>query len=151
MRRAAIIYAPGDGAIAALAAELARAFDPGEYEVRLKQAGEAHLPDLAAAEVILLGSQPEGRSAVHPEFAEIVRALRGINLAGRAAGLFAVGSRKTAEALRKALKDTDVEMAAEDLVQEPGDVHRQGEKARQWARAVAVLLERARVPAEQER
>ena len=151
MRQVSIIYAPGDGAVAALAEELARTFDPGEFQVRLKRADEAHMPDLAAAEVILLGSQPEGRSAVHSGFAEIVRALRGINLAGRAAGIFVVGSRKTAEALRKALKDTDIEVAAEDLLLEPGDGHRHGERARQWVRSVTVLLERSRIPAEQER
>ncbi len=151
MRQAAIIYSPGDGAVAALAAELGRAFDPGEYQVRLKEAGEAHMPDFAAADVVLLGSQPEGRAAIHSDFAEIARSLRGINLAGRVAGLFAVGSRKTLETLRKALKDTDIRVASEDLILEPGEGHRQGEKAKSWVRSVAGLAERSRAAAEQER
>ncbi len=141
MRRATIIYAPADSAVAALAAEMEHAFDPNQFRVRMKEAAQAAVPDLAAADVILLGSQPDGRAAVHRGFNEIIRSLRGINLAGRVAGLFAVGSRKTLEVLRRALKDSDVLIAAEEFVLEPGAGDRHGEKAGAWVRSIVELLE----------
>lgn len=138
MRRASIIYAPRDSAIAALAAELERAFDSRHYIIRIKDASKVAVPDLAAADIILIGSMPEGRSVVHPSFAEILRALKGVNLAGRVAGIFAVGSRKTSEALRRALEDSDVILADEELILEMDTENRHVERARSW---VQMLIE----------
>jgi flavodoxin len=149
VHHACIIHAPGDGAVAALAAELERALKNGQYVVKVKPAAVAVIPDLAAADVVLLGAGPEGRSAVHADFSELIRSLKGVSLAGRLAGVFSTGSSKACEALRRALKDSEITLCNDDLVLDSGTSERNGDKVDAWIRSVMRSLEehlRSRVP-----
>jgi hypothetical protein len=114
MFRAAVIYAPA--ALQAAAERVSASLDRKRFKVSVKTAGEASVPDLAAADLVLLGSSPEGRAALPQEFAEILRALAGINLAGRVAGVFAEGSDAPLAAWKKALMDSGILLRSENLL-----------------------------------
>ncbi len=109
MLRAAVIYAPD--ALQAAAERVSASLDRKRFQVSVKPAGEAAAPDLAAADLLLLGSSAQGRTALPREFAEILRALAGINLAGRVAGVFAEGSDAPLAAWKKALRDSGIRLA----------------------------------------
>ncbi len=108
MLRAAVIYAPA--ALQTVAERIAASLERKRFQVNLKPAGQASIPDLAAADLVLLGSSAQGRAALPAEFAEILRALSGINLAGRVGGVFAAGSDAPLTAWKKALKDCGIRL-----------------------------------------
>jgi hypothetical protein len=120
MFRAAVIYAPA--ALRAAADRIAAALDRKRFKVSLKAAREASLPDLAAADLVLLGSSAQGRTALPQEFAEILRALPGVNLAGRVAGVFAEGSDAPLAAWKKALQDSGIRLEPGSLLRADGAV-----------------------------
>ncbi len=109
MLRAAVIYAPA--ALQPAAERISASLDRKRFQVSVKPAGESGAPDLAAADLVLLGSSAQGRAALPQEFAEILRALAGINLAGRVAGVFAEGSDAPLAAWKKALRDSGIRLA----------------------------------------
>jgi flavodoxin len=108
MLRAAVIYAPA--ALQAAAERVSASLDRKRFQVNVKPAGEAAAPDLAAADLVLLGSSAQGRAGLPREFAEILRALEGINLAGRVAGVFAEGGDAPLAAWKKALRDSGIRL-----------------------------------------
>ena len=110
MFRAAVIYAPSSRED--VAERISASLDRKRFRVSVKPAGQASIPDLAAADLVLLGSsaQAQGRAALPAEFAEILRALSGINLAGRVAGIFAAGGDAPLAAWKKALKDCGIRL-----------------------------------------
>ena len=108
MYRGVIIYAPETNQMDRLVARLRECFDRDRFKVEVKTAGQAAVPDLARADLFLLGSLPEGKDPIHPDFAEILRALSGITLAGRVGGLFTVDSEATLAAFRRALQDCEL-------------------------------------------
>jgi len=116
MFRAAVIYAPADGPVQALADRIAKSLAGSRIAVSLKPAASASISDLAACDLILLGCASQGKSPIHSDFAEIVRALAGINLAGRVAGVFALASEAALLAWKKALKDTDIRLEPDNLL-----------------------------------
>jgi len=116
MYRAVIIYAPAGDRMQQLAHRLEECFDAGSYGVQVKAAGRAAMPDLTAADLFLLGSLPDGEKPIHPDFSEILRALGGITLAGRVAGLFSVDSEPTLEAFRRAVKDCELVLSDQSFL-----------------------------------
>mgnify|MGYP000066165156 CR=1 FL=1 len=136
MLRAAVIYAPDEAPMRDLAQRVAAALDRGRFVVVVKPAAQAAIPDLAASDLVLLGSAAQGAAAVHSDFAELLRALSGVNLAGRVAGLFSSGGEAALLALKKALKDTDIHLAAENLL--PAGHARSGRRIAEW---IALLTE----------
>jgi flavodoxin len=141
MFRAAVIYAPSGQPMKSLAERVAAALDRRRFAVTLKPAAQATIPDLSASDLLLLGAAPEGKAAVHSEFAELLRALAGINLAGRVAGLFTSAGEATLQALKKALKDTDVLLAPENLLL--ADQARGSKGLAKWLGSLARQLESA--------
>jgi flavodoxin len=117
MFRVAVIYAPA--ALQAAAERIADSLDRQRFRVLVKPADQASVPDLAAADLVLLGSSAQGRAALPAEFAEIVRALSGIDLSGRVAGVFAAGSDAPLAAWKKALKDSGIRLE-ESLLRSDG-------------------------------
>ena len=114
MFRAAVIYAPT--AMGTLAEKVAASLDRKRFQVSVKPASEASITDLAAADLVLLGSSAQGRAALPPEFAEILRSLGGINLAGRVGGVFAAGGEAPLAAWKKALKDCELRLGQESFL-----------------------------------
>ncbi len=123
MYRAAVIYAPEEDRVRTVAQAAAAALDARGVRVTLKEAVNAGIPDLTASDLIFLGCCSDDVGPIHHEFAEMVRALSGVNLAGRVAGVFGVDSPQTPRAFREALRDSEVtlEGGAELAVQGPAD------------------------------
>ena len=110
MYRGVIIYAPAEAQLEQLVRRLADCFDDEQFKIAACSADQAGVPDLAGADIFLLASLPAGRQPIHPDFAEILRALRGITLAGRVGGAISVGSEPTVQAFRLALRDCELDL-----------------------------------------
>jgi hypothetical protein len=115
MYRGVIIYAPAEELMNQLVRRLADCFDGEQFKVEIETADQAAIPDLTRADVFLLASLPSGLQPIHPDFAEILRALQGITLAGRVGGAFSVDSEPTVRAFRQALQDCELALPDENF------------------------------------
>ena len=112
MDRVAILYSTKSGEKEEAILSLAGAFQKLKYRVSVKKAGEAAITDVLAAEIVVLGSGSDG--PIDPAFGEIHRALNGVNLAGRIAGILDFDNGSGA-AFRESLKDTDIDIFTDRL------------------------------------
>jgi len=124
--RAVVIHAASDPGMQQLVGALESALAGMGCSVSSKPAAQAQTPDLAAADLVLLGSAPEADRPVHRDFAELLRALRGMTLAGGAVGCFSPGAESTLQALRQALQDCEVPLPEGFLFKARG-AHRAGD------------------------
>jgi flavodoxin len=134
IRKAVILYAPEGQEYRIPAEELGRSLAQVNLDVKVKAAKDAGIPDILAADVILLGSLTNGRGEVHEHFAEIVRAFEGINLAGRLAGLISYDEGDSHKIFEEALRDTDISVFAENLTVETA--HTDAERIKSWAERI---------------
>jgi len=114
MYRGVIIFAPEEPYMEQLARRIGDSLDSNSFKVEIKPAVQAEVPDLAAADFFVLGSSPQGDRPIHEDFDEILRALRGMTLAGRVGGVFAVASDRTLKAFDRALRDCELNMPEEN-------------------------------------
>ncbi len=112
-----VIYAPEKSRSAEAAQRIGALLKKRKYSVVIKEAASTSMPDLAAADIILFGSSVgnsrPARTFLHPDYGELARSLKGVNLAGRVVGLFSEEDRVFA-ALEKALGDTGVALGKEN-------------------------------------
>ncbi len=113
MYQAVIIYASGQTGVEKLAAEIQAQCGKKKVSVRAKAAKEARIPDLAAADLVFIGSDSQGGRPVHPDFAELNRSLSGVNLAPRVAGVFTAKDEPSLKAVRKILADSEIDLSVE--------------------------------------
>ena len=111
MYRGVIIYAPAGAGMEQFVRRLEECIDRERLKVETKPAVQAAIPDLAAADLFLLGSLPEGQNPIHSDFSEILRALSGVTLAGRIGGVFSMNSPPTLSAFRDALRDCELDLS----------------------------------------
>ena len=121
MYRLTILYAPEDEEYAGPAKQLGDAFSELGLDVVVKAAKNAGIPDILAADIVIFGSSVF-KPYLHPHFAEMVRAFKGINLAGKFAGFLSYGDNNAPKLFRKALRDTDIFEFRRDLVISSGGV-----------------------------
>ena len=138
-----IAYAPDTSDMRRIVDQVRGAFEATAFTVTVKNAAESLVPDLAGADLLVFGLQKAGGGEIPVGFSELVRSLKGANLAGRAAAIFSVGSEKASARLRKALRDTDVTVSDEDPVFGDPKPARQADIP-EWARRVAAFFEAAR-------
>jgi hypothetical protein len=110
MYRGVIIYAPAEQVMEQLVRRLADCFDSDRFTVATCSADQAAIPDLAGADIFLLASLPSGGQPIHSHFTELLRALRGITLAGKVGGAVSIDSADTVRAFRQALKDCELDL-----------------------------------------
>ncbi|MBN1834686.1 MAG: hypothetical protein JW820_02485 [Spirochaetales bacterium] len=108
MYQAAVVYAPASPEMSAVTDRVVQQLRQERLKVVRKEASQASIPDLTAADLVVLGSAAQGKVPIDRDFAEILRALKGISLAPRAVGVFALGSQETLDAFAKALADCEV-------------------------------------------
>jgi flavodoxin len=113
MSRVIILYAPEDQSMINSANNIRAAFENEGCETAVKAAESAAMPDIAAADILILGSLPKGKKPIHPDFKEITRALQGINLAGKTAGIFTLDQENTITSFRDILHDSDITLCDE--------------------------------------
>jgi flavodoxin len=138
-----IAYAPDTNDTRRIVDQVRGAFDATAFTVTVKNAADSLLPDLAGADLLVFGLQKAEGGEIPADFSELVRSLKGANLAGRVASIFSVGSEKASARLRKALRDTDVSVSDEDPVFGGQKSARQADVA-EWARKVTAFFEDVR-------
>ena len=139
MYRVAVLFAPAS--LAVLAEAVAGSFPKRKFDATPTAMSSADVSYLNGADLVVLVAGPgEGgaQTAPHRDFAETQRALDGMNLAGRVAGIVAVGSHAVASAvesaLRASLDASEATAAVADCQLERGD---ELADARRWARSLA--------------
>ncbi len=116
MFNVAIIYAPQKSELKDLAEIIKDSFNSKNFKVISKSASQAGIPDIAAAEILILAASSSGSSPIHSDFSEILRALNGINLAGRLAGFCAVNTSDALEAFNAVFNDSEAVIGPELLL-----------------------------------
>jgi flavodoxin len=123
MHKVLVLWAPDTTENRKIIASVTEAFGATKLMPIVKKAGDSTIADITAADIVVFGTQRTDASELPPEYAEYLRAFKGITLAGRTAGFFSVGPEKATTRLRKALKDTEIAQLEEDplfLDQRPG-------------------------------
>jgi flavodoxin len=120
MKRAIIIYAPDDAGLKNAAERIKQTLSNEKYPADIKTSKEASITDIAASDVIIVGFKG-AKKKVHPDFAGIDRALRGINLAGRIAAYFSTEHEDAMEHFRKSFRDSDIAIFETPLILSPGE------------------------------
>jgi len=114
MHSVLITYAP-DTAENRKTVDLVRgAFAALHHRVSVKKALDSHIPDIADSDLVIFGMQKTSTGEPHADFAELARAFKGVNLAGRAAGFFSFGTEKATSRMRRMLKDSDISQSEDD-------------------------------------
>lgn len=116
MLRVCILYAPDEIGLRRLAESLQKAFDHKKFILTVKGAAKANMADITAAQAVIFGCRGLGSLAIHPDFAEFVRAFSGVNLSGRSAAIFMEKDTATYLEFAAALKDTDIALFDEPLL-----------------------------------
>jgi flavodoxin len=114
MNRVIILYAPDTPELTQAADKIKRALAPEDFNVEVKASKQGSIQDLAASDLIIAGFK-DAKKWPHPDFAEINRALSGINLAGRVAGVFGTDTDGMIENFRKSFSDSDITIYADAL------------------------------------
>jgi len=107
MSNVVILYAPEKNAIKEQAKAMAQAIDGKEFAVTVKSAAKSHIPDLAAADIMIFGSREENAAESESEYREILRACEGVNFAGKVAAIAGKTGSSFDSQLKKILSDTD--------------------------------------------
>lgn len=137
--RAAVIHAATDPRMQQLVGEVDSVLTGMGCKVAVKQAAGAKAPDLAAADLVLLGSSPDGARPIHADFTELLRELAGMTLAGRAVGAFSLDADSTLRGFREALGDCEVPLPDASFLKAGGGT-REGDLAA-WLRPLVQQAE----------
>jgi len=138
-----ILWAPDSAETRKVAETVRAAFNEGRFKTILKKADESSIVDVAAADVVIFGVQKSGSAEVPPEYSELLRVFKGVTLAGRAAGVFSVGSEKASSKMKKSLKDTEVALFEEDALFS-NEKQDKASDVGDWARKLAGFFQEVR-------
>ena len=138
-----ILWAPDSAETRKVAESVRAAFNEGKYKTKLKKADESSIVDVAAADVVIFGLQKSGAAEVPSEYSELMRIFKGVNLAGRAAGVFSVGTEKASTKVKKSLKDTEIALFEEDPLF-PSEKPEKTQGISDWARKLAGFFQEVR-------
>jgi flavodoxin len=132
-----ISYAPDSQENRKSVEEVQAAFDSSQFKTVVKKAAESAVTDLAGADIVLFCSEKTGSSEMHPDFAEIARASKGANFAGKTAGFFSFGSEKACSKLRKALHDSNISLFDDEPA--VGEKDQKSTDLKEWAGRLAAF------------
>ena len=110
------------------------------HRVNVKKAPESSIPDIADTDLVVFGVQKTPTGEPHPEFSELLRSFKGVNLAGRAAGFFSFGTEKASSRMRRILEDTGISRSEEDPVFNDQKGNRSTE-IEEWAKRLSQFLQ----------
>jgi hypothetical protein len=127
-----LLYAPDSKELQKLADAVTQSFKQKDVTASAKPASASGIPDILASDVILFGLAGQDIDPKKTDFAEMFRAFRGINLAGKFAGLLVIDDNDSPAIFRDALKDTDIDIFTEELPVSSTDFKRA--RIRSWAR-----------------
>ena len=110
-----ISFAPNDNSLNKICDDIASNFEKNQQEVKILSAKSTTMPDLSASDIVILCSAKENSNSVHSDFKEIRRSLKGINLAGRVAGLLSFSSEDVTKTLTSDFKDSDISVFPDSI------------------------------------
>ena len=123
MYNVVVLWAPDSADNRRIVDMVARALEQTKVTLRMKNASEATISDLTAADILVFGAQKVPTGDAPSEYADLLRIFRGITFAGRTAGFFSMGTDKATVRLRRALKETEIQQLEDDPLftdQKPG-------------------------------
>ncbi len=103
--------------------------DNDDVTPRKKSGNKASIVDINASEIVIFASTSNGRGGVNDNFRDIVRALSGVNLAGRLLGIISFDGEDTYKAIKDIFKDTCINYFEEPF---PHDGERNLQLVKNW-------------------
>ncbi len=138
-----ILWGPDSAETRKVVEAVRGALNEGRFKTTAKKATESSIVDIAAADMVIFGLRKAGASEVPPEFSDLMRIFKGVTLAGRAAGIFSVGTEKASSRIRKSLKDTEVALFDDDPLFSDEKPEKLSEVS-EWARKLAGFFQEVR-------
>jgi hypothetical protein len=114
MHNVLVLYAPDGEAARSAAARVSDAFDGSRFTVTARPAGTSHIPNLAAADLVVFATEAGASQGLPSDWNELVRAFAGVNLAAKVGGILSLGKTGDAAGIRKALRDTEITLLADE-------------------------------------
>ena len=111
-----IIYSPYNARLKKFSKKLAKMFNTQQYAVKTQEACKTSVPDITASDIIFFGTDEYGDQFMKGDFSELNRALSGINLAPRHAGIFSYTAPHALSSLERMIADTGMTVAEEKPV-----------------------------------
>ena len=116
MHNVLVLYAPDTEEARREVARVTAAFDATRFAATARPAGAAHIPDIAASDIVLFVTATGTPRGLPSDWNELVRALSGVNLASRMGGILSLGAARNGAGIREALRETDMSLFAEEPV-----------------------------------
>lgn len=110
-----ILFAPQDDVLKDICENLGSHFDANQYQIKILSANKSSMPDLSAADIIILSSAKGKTKANHSDYNEIIRSAQGINFAGRTAGFLSFSSEGLFEKFSADFNDSEISIFPEVL------------------------------------
>lgn len=110
-RKVLVIYESSSSSLKDMAKRIGSICE-GRAQVKIRPAKDVAIPELLAADAYFFGAD----TPASPEFAEIDRVLRGMNLAGRRCAFFSEASPKALDYLSLMTKDSELKASPERLL-----------------------------------
>ncbi len=111
-----ILYTPEKDIINEYVSVLCDVFGKNGIKVTKKNANDAAITDILSSDIVIFGAEDESGTKTQFHFKEIIRSLKGINLAGRFAGFISFNKKSTSLTFKKALSDTDIILFKDELI-----------------------------------
>ena len=116
MHRVLMLYAPRDGSARDSMEKVSACFESERFVTHVRSAHGSSVADICASDILIIGVRTEDGIAVPPDFVDISRALAGINLAGRMAGIVSIGSQRGVAGFETMLRDSEIGIVSRSLV-----------------------------------
>jgi flavodoxin len=134
MYQLSVLYTPETEENKKLINNLVELFVKKDFKARVKKANDSSIVDILSSNIFIFGLNQESAANLPPEFKEIIRALSGVNLAGRVSAFISFGEEELSSLFKKALKDTNTFIYEDELIFFNGKIEKK--RLKNWASAL---------------
>jgi flavodoxin len=127
----AILYTPEKDIIKEYISVFSSVFEKNGIKVSIINAGNALITDIISSNIVIFGAEDETEKKTQSDFKEIIRALKGVNLAGRFCGFISFNKKSTSLVFKKALSDTGIGIFKDELILDSVKINKKFVKS--WA------------------
>ncbi len=127
----AILYTPEKDIIKEYISVFSSVFEKNGIKVSIINAGNALITDIISSNIVIFGAEDETEKKSKADFKEIIRALKGVNLAGRFCGFISFNKKSTSLVFKKALSDTGIGIFKDELILDSVKINKKFVKS--WA------------------
>lgn len=129
MHRMAILYTQEMDIIKEFISVLNGVFEKNNITISAKKPDEASITDILSSDIVIFGSESEDEPK--KIFKEIIRALKGVNLAGRFSAFVSFSKKPVSLVFKNALSDTEVNIFKDELILDSDKINKKFIKS--WA------------------